>query len=673
MEKWLKLQFVLLILQIVSGESEELQQLHFNEAKGGNRNLLKEINRDKSFDTEPGESAFQLWNEKTCSDVLHLFTVTSKAIKSIKGEIRSKSKSKDETTRLKVRVLQMLSDELIESERWIFSALHMLKETVRSSAANSLDRIATNAKARLEELQYATMIEEEKFDKLNVVLGQIRDVHIDTAEHNLFYDIIQDVLTDVELAADLLEENLREKIVPFKAEDIETVKKLESKNDNDLSVHLEDVHGNRYVISLPADKTQPLTDHALLFSILIMLVMAGVLSGLCHVCHVPTIFGQILTGVLLGPSCLNLILDPVQMETVGELGVFLILFCCGLEFSPTSFVKVWRVSVCGSLFIISLITIVFTACGSMFHISIYQSMFVALCLSFSSTALVIKFLNDDTGEDVMDLRNSMMGMLVLQDVEVSLIMGCLPFLAEHAPHHNLLHTNSPVRKLQALQSQDPDQDRGTVIFVFLFGLLSILIVGVLGRRFLGSAVRFLYRPSTSEINTLLPVALCFGVTLILAHYGVSMEVGCFLSGVMMKSLNRGEQTQRLIEPVRDVFSLIFFTTIGLHVYPQFVWSQIVLIVLLTLFVVSIKYLVCLLVLKPLTSELQRSVISAGLAQVSEFSFVLASRGRKLQLINREVYLIILSVTATSLILSPIIWKVSLIHTRKKKLEMPHVS
>ena len=56
---------------------------------------------------------------------------------------------------------------------------------------DTLLQIATNAKARLEELQYATMIEEEKFDKLNVVLGQIRDVHIDTAEHNLFYDIIQ--------------------------------------------------------------------------------------------------------------------------------------------------------------------------------------------------------------------------------------------------------------------------------------------------------------------------------------------------------------------------------------------------------------------------------------------------------------------------------------------------
>ena len=61
-------------------------------------------------------------------------------------------------------------------------------------------------------------------------------------------------------------------------------------------------------------------------------------------------------------------------------------------------------SVCGSLSIITLITVVFTACGSVFHISVYQSIFVALCLSFSSTALVIKFLNDDTGEDVMDLR-----------------------------------------------------------------------------------------------------------------------------------------------------------------------------------------------------------------------------------------------------------------------------
>ena len=137
----------------------------------------------------------------------------------------------------------------------------------------------------------------------------------------------------------------------------------------------------------------------------------------------------------------------------------------------------------------------------------------------------------------------MMGMLVLQDVEVSLIMGCLPLLAEHAPHH-MLHSHAPVRKLLASPNQvtrsytaagisylvkllsettdhtiqwtlclsynfiscdlfqDKDEDSGTALFVLLFGILSILIVGAVGRRFLGPMFRVLYRPSTPEVRIL---------------------------------------------------------------------------------------------------------------------------------------------------------------------------
>eukprot|EP00116_Pleurobrachia_bachei_P009778 sb/3470040/ len=202
--------------------------------------------------------------------------------------------------------------------------------------------------------------------------------------------------------------------------------------------------------------------------------------------------------------------------------------------------------------------------------------------------------------------------------------------------------------------------------VVMVMLITLFVICILGRRFFLPLVRYFNRTFNTEIETLLPLSLCCSLALLSGHLGGSMEVGCFVAGTVIKRAGRGEETLKLIEPVRDTFTytiFIFFSSLGIHVYPSFVWSQLSLIIVLTLFVVSIKYLVCLLVLQPLASELQRSVISAGLAQISEFSFVLASRGRKLRLINREVYLLILSLTATSLVFSPLIWKSSLFYAR----------
>jgi len=324
------------------------------------------------FNQNTKNAPFRVWNEHTCSMVVNLFSATGRAIQKINNELKDKQKAKDKPTQLRSQALKMLAEELIESERWIFSALHLLKETVKSSSANSLDQIVKNSKLRLEDLQYATLREEEKCDKLEEILYQIKELKGDE-HHNVFYNLIEDILDDLGSAADSLEETLRDKLMPIKPHrgDIETVKKILLK-DEKVSQTLEDVHGNRYVLSLPADKTQPTTDPPLLFSSIIILLVSGLLSAVCNLIWVPTIFGQILTGVVLGPSGFNCILNPVQVETIGELGVFLILFCCGLEFSPHSLRKVWRISVGGSLSILLMLTVAFSVCGAIFDLPISQ-------------------------------------------------------------------------------------------------------------------------------------------------------------------------------------------------------------------------------------------------------------------------------------------------------------
>ncbi|KAK3530151.1 hypothetical protein QTP86_017725, partial [Hemibagrus guttatus] len=142
---------------------------------------------------------------------------------------------------------------------------------------------------------------------------------------------------------------------------------------------------------------------------------------------------------------------------------------------------------------------------------------------------------------------------------------------------------------------------------------------------------------------------------------VSMELGCFLAGALISSQGHMITSEVItcIEPIRDFLAIIFFASIGLHVFPTFVLYELTILLVLTLSVVIMKFVMAVLVLTailPLGSRHIRWIVSAGLAQVSEFSFVLGSRARRAGIISREVYLLVLSVTTLSLLLAPVLWR-----------------
>ncbi|XP_038840791.1 transmembrane and coiled-coil domain-containing protein 3-like isoform X1 [Salvelinus namaycush] len=131
-----------------------------------------------------------------------------------------------------------------------------------------------------------------------------------------------------------------------------------------------------------------------------------------------------------------------------------------------------------------------------------------------------------------------------------------------------------------------------------------------------------------------------------------MELGCFLAGALLSSQGQICTTEVMgcIEPIRDFLAIIFFASIGFHVFPTFVLYELTILVVLTLSLVIMKFLMAVLVLSailPKGSRHIRWIVSAGLAQVSEFSFVLGSRARRAGIISREVYLLVLSVTTLS--------------------------
>ncbi|KAG7279317.1 hypothetical protein CRUP_025135 [Coryphaenoides rupestris] len=275
----------------------------------------------------------------------------------------------------------------------------------------------------------------------------------------------------------------------------------------------------------------------------------------------------------------HLIKSMVQVETLGEMGVFFTLFVVGLEFSPDRLRKVWKPSVQGSCGLSLLMVAAGLLWGQALKIRATQTIFISSCLSLSSTPLVSR--------------------LLAAEKEVLLLCLLLRWVLI-GPLYKKLHAEGKGNKEILVL--------GTCAFVFLL-----------------------------------------------------LSLGCFLAGALLSSLGHMVTTEVMgcIEPIRDFLAIIFFASIGLHVFPSFVLYELTVLVVLTLSLVIMKFLMGVLVLSvilPPGSRHIRWVVSAGLAQVSEFSFVLGSRARRAGIISREVYLLVLSVTTLSLLLSPLLWR-----------------
>ncbi|XP_033699713.1 transmembrane and coiled-coil domain-containing protein 3 isoform X6 [Tursiops truncatus] len=496
---------------------------------------------------------------------------------------------------------------------------------------------------------------------------------------NKSLSLLDEILEDVRKAADRLEKETEERAfddnrsvrgVNFEAvlrvEEDEAGSKQNLTNrevEEDLGLSmLIDSQNNQYILTKPRDATIPRADPHLIKDIVTIGMLSLPCGWLCTTIGLPTMFGYIICGVLLGPSGLNSIKSVVQVETLGEFGVFFTLFLVGLEFSPEKLRKVWKISLQGPCYMTLLMVAFGLLWGHLLQIRPTQSVFISTCLSLSSTPLVSKFLvgsarSDKEAGDI-DYGAVLLGMLVTQDVQLGLFMAVLPTLIQAG-------AGAHARRLPLFPSVAMEILRVLgLVGQVLFSLAAVLLFCLVVRTYLvGPYCRRLHAESkgNKEVLILGISAFTFLMLTVTELLDVSMELGCFLAGALVSSQGHvvAEEVVSCVEPVRDFLAIVFFASIGLHVFPTFVLRELAVLLALTLSVVAMKFALAALVLSlllPKTSQYVKWIVAAGLAQVSEFSLVLGSRARRARIISREVYLLILSVTTLSLLLAPLLWR-----------------
>jgi monovalent cation:H+ antiporter-2, CPA2 family len=376
-------------------------------------------------------------------------------------------------------------------------------------------------------------------------------------------------------------------------------------------------------------------DFRLIIDLVTVLAAAAGGGLLAALLKQPVLLGYLIAGILVGPTGLGLIKEVVQVETLAQFGVAFLLFALGVEFSFSELKKVKEISLGGGGLQI-ILTITITALVSIatgWVTSPPQGVFLGAILSLSSTAVVLKSLMERNEADAPH-GQVMLGILVVQDLALGLMLAVLPAL------------DRPVEEIGIAMGWALLQ---TVLFA-----AGAVVAGIW---LIPPTLRLLAKTESRELFLLGVCAICLGIALLTEHLGLSIEMGAFVAGLMISEAEYADETLTYVEPIRDIFASLFFVSIGMLIDPVFLWNNLELILGLVALVFVGKFLIITPLVRLFRYPLKTAIIvGLGLAQIGEFSFVLASEGLSLGLVSRRVYLLILGTTAVTLVLTPFVMR-----------------
>ncbi len=361
----------------------------------------------------------------------------------------------------------------------------------------------------------------------------------------------------------------------------------------------------------------------LIFAVSVVVLLA------CLRVRIPAVVGFLFTGVVVGPHGLGLVSGVHEVEILAEIGVILLLFTIGIEFSLQEFIRVRRLVLLGGG--IQVVSTIALSCLLSLHGSLgfRQALFIGFLISLSSTAIVLKLLQEKAAMESPHGQVSL-AVLIFQDIVVIPMMFLIPLLGGAAarPEGGLL-----VPLLKTL------------------GVIGLLIAAA---RWVVPVILYqIARTRSRELFLLSVMVICFAVAFLTQSVGLSLALGAFVAGLIISETEFGHETLGSVIPFRDVFMGLFFVSIGMLLDVKFLAQHPLTVGLLTLSIMLGKALLVTISVIYLGYPLRTAVL-AGLAlcQVGEFSFVLFMRGTEFGLLTGSFPQLFLSVSVLSMSVTP---------------------
>jgi len=365
-------------------------------------------------------------------------------------------------------------------------------------------------------------------------------------------------------------------------------------------------------------------------------VGAALLGGVIAVrLRQPVLVGYLLAGVAIGPFTPGFVGDVEQISILADVGIVLLLFALGLEFSIRELREVQRLAVPGGVIQIGVILAAGAGISLALGFGLAESLVVGACLSISSTLVVIKSLLDRGELDSLHGRGAI-GWSIVQDVATIVFIVVLPTLA----------------------------GSGDVVVPIAIAVgkaaVFLLLAYVVGTRLLPWIFQSVARLGSSELFLLTVVATALLTALLSsAVFGLSLALGAFVAGIVVSESDLSSQAAAEVMPFRDLFAVLFFVSVGMLVDPAALVANAPVIAILVLVAVAGKGAVTALLGRTFGLPVRSALLLGGtMAQVGEFSFILAEEALGLELIERDVYNLILWTAVITILLTPLVRRIA---------------
>ena len=369
------------------------------------------------------------------------------------------------------------------------------------------------------------------------------------------------------------------------------------------------------------------TDPNLFVLVLIGIIIIG-MGTLLRYFHQPYVVAYILAGVLLGQHGFSIITDEALITTLGEFGLILLLFFIGMETSLPDLVKRWRVAILGTSMQVSVSVGLIALIGHFFHLQMNQIIVLGFVISLSSSAVVIKLLQDQN-ETQTATGKSVISILLMQDILI------VPMLIAT----NYLGSNVPSTQEMILQAVG-----------------GLLIIGGILWIWQHKELRLPYSDfieKDHEFQVFIAFVICFGFALLTAIFHLSAALGAFVGGIIIHATRSTAWFHDSLHSFRVIFVAIFFVSIGMLIDVAFISENWRIVVFFILAVYLSNHLINTIVLHYFGRNWRNSIYGGALlAQVGELSFVLAASAFNAQIISDFDYQLSIVVISMTLLISP---------------------
>ena len=372
-----------------------------------------------------------------------------------------------------------------------------------------------------------------------------------------------------------------------------------------------------------------MTDYGVLANLLVIFTVSIAVVFVFHQFRLPSIAGFLVAGALIGPHGLNLISDIGAVQVLAEIGVVLLLFTIGIEFSLVQMASLRRLMFLAAPIQVGGVLLIAWLGAMLAGLSWQQGLFWGFLFSLSSTAIVLKTLAERGDSDSIHGRATI-GILVFQDLAVVPMMLLTPILASQS-----------------------DGGGSAILLTLGKSILVVVLVIAAAWYLVPKLLEHIVRSRSRELFLLTIIVLCLGIAWLTSLGGLSLALGAFIAGLVISESEYSHQAMAEVLPFRDSFNSLFFVSIGILLDWRVLLRHPLPVAGLLVTILLVKFVagggaVLLAKIPP------RSAIMVGiaLAQVGEFSFLLAQQGQENGLLRGDPYQVFLAVSVLSMIVTP---------------------